>query len=205
MDLKKSELSAYEIVLSWAEGRNATPFPQEAWDACERADWMLWAMAKANMCDMREIILTKAKVANQVRHLMRDERSVRAVDAALSFAEGEIGEEDLKAAYAAANDADKAAAKAAVYPSPYAADAYAAAATAALAAAYAGATHAAEAAYAAALHAADAEAYTAAAIAAATADATTTSVYAAHKERKAGMLKKAASICREVLPSPRTE
>ena len=89
---------------------------KEAWQNCERGDWMLW-LAKRLKVDDRKLTLAKFKCANQVRHLMKDQRSIDALDASEKYGNGEIGREELNAA------ADAAAAAAA-----YAADAAAAAA-----------------------------------------------------------------------------
>ena len=46
---------------------------RQAWNKCERGDWMLWIAKKIGIDDK---ILTHAKYlcANQVRHLMKDKR-----------------------------------------------------------------------------------------------------------------------------------
>ena len=103
---------------------------KEAWQNCERGDWMLW-LAKRLKVDDRKLTLAKFKCANQVRHLMKDQRSIDALDASEKYGNGEIGREELNAAADAA-DADAAAAYAAY--AAYAADADAAAAAAAYAA-----------------------------------------------------------------------
>jgi len=75
---------------------------EEAWNTCERGDWMLWFYSKQYPENIRELTLAKGHCANTVRHLMKDERSINAVDAAISFGEGKISEDKLKcAAYAA--------------------------------------------------------------------------------------------------------
>ena len=110
---------------------------RQAWNKCERGDWMLWIAKKIGIDDK---ILTHAKYlcANQVRRLMKDKRSIAAMDACKNYVEGKITRERLDAAADAAADA---------YAAAYAAAAYTAAA---YAAAYA---------YAAADAAADADAY----------------------------------------------
>jgi hypothetical protein len=118
---------------------------ESAWNACERVDWMLWIAAKLNV-PIKTLTLAKALCANTVRNLMKDERSIAAVDAAIAFGRGKISEEKLKAAADAAYDAyDTAYAYAyvdaayAAYAAAQAADAAADAADAADAAAYAAA------------------------------------------------------------------
>ena len=104
---------------------------EDAWKKCPRGDWMLSA-AKLLEVDIRALTLAKGLCANTVRHLMEDQRSIPAVDAAIAFGRGEIDEEELRDyAHTAA------AAAAAAYAAAYAAAADAAdAAAAAAAAAY---------------------------------------------------------------------
>ena len=145
-----------------------------AWKNCSRGDWMLWIASKLGI-DKRLLTLAKAKCAATVLHLMKDQRSKDAVQAAIDYGEGRINDQQL-AAYAAAAYATDAAYAA------YAADA-AAAAYAAAAAAYAAAADAA-AAYAAATDAA----YAYAAYA-----------YAAAADAKTANQLATANICREIL------
>ena len=119
-DTKLKKLSACEDAREWVTTQKNY---KEAWQNCERGDWMLW-LAKKLKVDDRKLTLAKFKCANQVRHLMKDQRSIAALDAAEKYGNGEISRDELNAAaYAAAYAA-------------YAADAaYAAAAAAADAAA----------------------------------------------------------------------
>jgi len=160
------KLRACTPAIEWAKGQ---PDLRTAWNNCQRGDWMLWFYKKLHPKNIRELTLAKGHCANTVRHLMKDERSIAAVDAAIDFGEGKISIEELKnAAYAAA---------AAAYA---AADAAAYAAYAAAAAAYAYAADA-------AAYAADAAAYAAYAAAAA--------AYAADAANQ----KQTADICRQFL------
>ena len=90
---------------------------KEAWQNCERGDWMLW-LAKRLDVDDRKLTLAKFKCANQVRHLMKDSRSIAALDAAERYGNGEINRDELNTATAAAY-----AAYAAYADAAYAADA----------------------------------------------------------------------------------
>ena len=113
---------------------------RESWYSCPRGDWMLWLAQKLGV-DVRVLTLAKGLCVNTVRHLMKDSRSVVAVDAAIAFGRGEIGEKELDAAADAAHTAhaDAADTDAAVAAAAHAAAAtdaaYAAAADAAYAAA----------------------------------------------------------------------
>jgi len=145
----------------------------EAYETCPRGDWVLWLFSKTNPKDLQRLTLAKGHCANTVRHLMKDQRSINAVDAAISYGEGKVTIEVLNAAYAAT--------------AAYAADA-----------AYAAAAYAAYAAYAATA-AADAAAYAYAATGAAAAY----SAYAAYDydyAAKKANQKLTADICRQYLP-----
>jgi hypothetical protein len=113
---------------------------------CHRGDWLLWLAKKCGV-ELQPLTLAKGHCANTVRHLMTDERSLKAVDVAIAFGEGKATREEL-------DDAADAATAAAAYA--YAADAaFAAYAAAAYAAHAADAAHAAYAAAAYAAHAAN--------------------------------------------------
>ena len=78
-------------------------------NTCERGDWILWLFARMNPENLRELTLAKGHCANTVRHLMRDEKSVKSVDAAIAFGENRITRQELAdaadaAAYAAYAD-----------------------------------------------------------------------------------------------------
>jgi hypothetical protein len=158
------ELNACQEALDWAEDKKI----EQVVEQCHRGDWLLWLAHKVDI-GLQPLTLAKGHCANTVRHLMKDKRSIEAVDVAIAFGEGvaTIEELDLAAdasytAYAAAYDAG-AAAYAADTTAVYAASAahtavYAA--SAAIAAAYAAYADAAAAGYAAAYDAA-ADAYAA--------------------------------------------
>jgi hypothetical protein len=136
---------------------------------------MLW-LAKRLDVDDRKFTLAKAMCANQVRHLMKDQNSLDAIDACFRYAKGELTRDELN-----------------TYAAAYAA--YAAAAYAAAYAAYA-ASYAAYAAYAAAYAAAYSAAYAAASYAAYAAASYAAASYSAARIES---LKKSADICREIL------
>ena len=156
---------------------------------CHRGDWILWLFAKSNPKSIRELTLAKGHCVNTVRHLMEDERSLRAVDVAIEFGEGRATKKELDSAYAASYAAADAAAD----------SAYAAAYTAA-APAYVAAYTAADSAYvaASAADAAAAPAYAAANVAAnAAAAADAAADYASNYKKN---LMETADICRKYLP-----
>jgi hypothetical protein len=143
------KLHACEESVIWAGDKTI----EEVVHECHRGDWLLWLAQRCDV-ELKPLTLAKAHCANTVRHLMKDERSIKAVDVAIAFGHGratldELNEVYSDAAKAAAYDAAYAAASAFAYASAYAA-ANAAANAAAKAAAYAYvAVYAAAAAYAA--------------------------------------------------------
>ena len=76
---------------------------------CQRGDWILWLFARINPSSLLELTLAKAHCANTVRHLMKDARSIKAVDVAIAFGEGRATREELDAAFASASNAANAA------------------------------------------------------------------------------------------------
>ena len=128
------ELNACDDAIQWAKDKTWN----EIFETCHRGDWLLWLFKKTNPDNFKELTLAKGHCANTVRHLMKDERSIKAVDAAIAFGEGKITKDELSAAadaaadaaYAAAYadadaDADAAYADAAAYAADAAAAAYA--------------------------------------------------------------------------------
>ena len=148
--LKK--LNACPEAVGWAD---QFPTLQDAWDNCDRGEWMLWLLGKQvgepGTKSRKKLVLTACKCARlSLKYIPEDEkRPIKAIQTAEKYARGVKGItlQDVRSAAAAVYD--------------YAADADDAAADAADAAAYADAADAA--AYAA--HAA-AYAYAAAAAAA---------------------------------------
>ena len=131
------ELDACEQAREWAADKNW----EEIYKTCHRGDWFLWLFKKTNPNDLQLLTLASGNCANTVRHLMKDKRSINAVDAAIAFGLGEITKDELAAAANAANAAyaawSAADAAAAAYAAYAAASASSAAADAAYAAAYA--------------------------------------------------------------------
>ena len=136
-------VNACQTAIDWAGDKTIEQVVTE----CHRGDWLLWLAKKCGV-ELQPLTLAKAHCANTVRHLMTDERSIKAVDVAIAFGEGRATRDELDTA------ADAAAA-------------FAAHAAAAAAAAFATSTDAAAAAYAAAAASARADAYAAANAAAA--------------------------------------
>ena len=127
---KLEKLRACKDAIEWVKSQKS---PEEAWQNCHRGDWMLW-IAKRLDVDDRLLTLAKATCANQVRHLMTDQRSIDALDASFRYAKGELTREELNTAAAAATT------YAYAYASAYAYAASASYASYAYSAAYAAST-----------------------------------------------------------------
>ena len=158
------KLNACDEAIEWAGDRTIEEIVKD----CYRGDWLLW-LAKKIGIELQPLTLAKGHCANTVRHLMENERSMKAVDMAIAFGEGRATMEEL-------NNAANAAADAAYYAVFYAA-------IVADAAIVGDAPYAA---YAAA---------TAAACAAGDAAYTTAAAYAAKKQNQ----KETAEICRKYI------
>lgn len=100
---------------------------KQAWETCPRGDWMLWLASMLNV-NIRTLTLAKGLCAQTVIHLMADQRSVYAVEAAILFGKGQLSLARLNSAARAAYTAY------AAYAAYAARAAYAAANTAANAA-----------------------------------------------------------------------
>ena len=88
---------------------------EEFLNTCERGDWILWLFARTNADSLRGLTLAKAYCANTVRELMKDERSIKAIDVAIAFGEGKATRKELDAAAFAATFAADAAYATAAY------------------------------------------------------------------------------------------
>ena len=113
MDELLIELRACRAAKEWAQGKTF----EEVYTTCERGDWLCWLFAKTNHEDIQLLTLVKGHQANTVRHLMKDERSLKAVDTAIAFGEGRVTREELR------NAADAAWVATAASDARYAADA----------------------------------------------------------------------------------
>lgn len=94
------ELNACPSSRKWAGQKTI----EEVVAECHRGDWLLW-LASAIEIDRCQLVLPKAHCANTVRHLMKDQRSLNAVDIAIAYGEGRATDEELRKAACAAADA----------------------------------------------------------------------------------------------------
>lgn len=99
------KLNACEEAREWAKGKSI----EDIVNTCDRGDWLLWLTFKMKM-DKRKVTLAKAKCARTVIHLMKDERSVNAINVAEKYGLGLASDKELDSAYVAAYDAYVAAA-----------------------------------------------------------------------------------------------
>jgi nucleoid-associated protein YgaU len=145
-------LGACEDAVEWARTQSDL---QTAWDNCERADWMLWLLARLHE-DRKSVVWLACQCARtSLKYVPKGEKRPRvAIEMTERWCRGEASIEDVRAAaadaYAAAVYDAAAAAADAVYAAADAADAAAAAAADAAADAVYAAADAADAAAAAA-------------------------------------------------------
>ena len=134
---KLIDLDACREAREWADRKTLS----EIWGQCPRGDWMLWLARRAGV-DKRTMTAAKADCAATIKHLMKDPRSIKALETAQAYGRGEATDDELAAAADAAYAAAAADAAYAAYDAAAAAaaaaddDAYAAAASAAAYAAY---------------------------------------------------------------------
>jgi len=76
-----TKLKACHDSIAWAGEKTI----EESWMSCDRGDWMLWFYKAMYPDKLKELTLAKCHCANTVRHLMKDQRSIDAVDAAIAF------------------------------------------------------------------------------------------------------------------------
>ena len=127
------DINACEEARLWAGDRTIEEVLRDSW----RGDWLLWLAKKLDL-PLNKLTLAKARCAKTVIHLMKDKRSVNAVNVAEKFGLDECTLEELNnaanAAYAASYAANAAYAASyvanaayvyAAYTAAYAADAYA--------------------------------------------------------------------------------
>ena len=76
----------------------------EVW-AKAKPEWLIWIVTRPGVLTDRELRLFAVWSARQVQHLMTDPRSVAALDVAERHASGEATDEELAAAWSAAESA----------------------------------------------------------------------------------------------------
>ena len=77
---------------------------QDAWDKV-KPEWLIWLATETPILTDRELHEFGLWCANQVKHLMTDERTIKALEAKRKWLDGEIADEELCATCAAAKTA----------------------------------------------------------------------------------------------------
>jgi hypothetical protein len=117
----KSLLARHGACLSATEWAAGYSTPEEAWEACERPDWLLWALNELKLRDEKKDRAFACRCAFETplhdgrttRELLTDIRSVAAVEIALRYAQGAATADELSAAESAAWSASWSAAESA--------------------------------------------------------------------------------------------
>jgi hypothetical protein len=94
------ELNACRQAIEWANGKTI----EEVVKDCHRGDWLLWLAFKIQI-DIKPLTLAKARCAKTVIHLMKDKRSIKAVEVAEKFGLGKCTIDEFNIAAADAADA----------------------------------------------------------------------------------------------------
>jgi hypothetical protein len=71
---------------------------KEVWDNCPKLKWLLWMVQREDKNPEKELRLFAVWCARQVQHLMKDKRSLDALDVAERYAYGNATEGELAAA-----------------------------------------------------------------------------------------------------------
>ena len=111
------ELNACSEAREWVGDKSL----KKAWEKCERGDWMLWYYFK-EAGFTKELVKAKADCVSLVKHLMKDQRSLDALQACYDYVDSKISKKELKraAAYAAYAAYAASATYAAAYSAAYA-------------------------------------------------------------------------------------
>lgn len=97
-----SEHNACDEGLGWAS-ENCRSI-RECWDKA-KPDWLIWLATMPGVLTKRELHEFALWSANQVRHLLKDHRSIIALDIKRKWLDGEASDEKLTEARSAAMDA----------------------------------------------------------------------------------------------------
>jgi hypothetical protein len=81
---------------------------EQAWQTCERADWMLWALARTDF-PQTELVRLCVEIARTVQHLNPDPRVSKCLDITEAWCDGKASLEEIEKARIATYDAANAA------------------------------------------------------------------------------------------------
>jgi hypothetical protein len=92
------DLDACKHAIKWVGDQTA----QEAWETCERSDWMLWLLDQIEYGNEKTLRLMACEFVRSICHLLKDKRSKQAVIIAEKYAHGKATDKELQAAWNAA-------------------------------------------------------------------------------------------------------
>ena len=92
------DINACEEARLWAGDRTIEEVLRDSW----RGDWLLWLAKKLDL-PLNKLTLAKSRCAKTVIHLMKDQRSIDAVNVAEKFGLDECTLEELNSASSAAS------------------------------------------------------------------------------------------------------
>ena len=95
-----SDLGASSEAMNWAGDRTA----QQAWDDCERADWLMWWLAKAAGTEHKQLVRIACACARTALPYVQagELRPLRAIETAEAWCDGRATIAEVRKAYAAA-------------------------------------------------------------------------------------------------------
>ena len=94
------ELNACSEAREWVGDKSL----KKAWERCKRGDWMFWYYFK-EVGFTKDLVKAKADCASLVKHLMKDQRSLDALQACYDYVDGKISKNELRRAASAASAA----------------------------------------------------------------------------------------------------
>src|SRR3990167_2363622 len=95
--MKKFNINQFNPCLDAAKYYDACKSSEEAWNNCSRGDWMLWIALKLGV-DIKILTLAKVHCALTIKHLIKDKRSINALEVALKFTNNKATLKELKIA-----------------------------------------------------------------------------------------------------------
>lgn len=70
---------------------------QEAWEACDRGDWMLWMYGRLNNASTKEVYLVKGLMADIVSDTLNTESQKDVIRSAIAYGRGDMTREEFDA------------------------------------------------------------------------------------------------------------
>jgi len=113
------EMEACHEAIAWLRSLNGTTTPQQAWDACECADWMLWLLERTTTDDDKPKLVriacecARLALPHYEREYPDDNRVRNCIETVERWLEGNATDDELQTAARAAWEAAEVAARAA--------------------------------------------------------------------------------------------